>query len=201
MEQPAPNVLDAARDNHVRLEFAKPLMFGRPDIFEWLADPEWTGIIDYDKAPAFVRFLESFWKDVSLSTDLWQHATPYFGMDMAYLDRVPRDHRTAFAAMHSALDSRSRSFFPWVNDSHAHLVVIVGVQVFRFVPSPTADGPVVSIHKASVRDVLEIFNAEVKGARPKSEAARTFMNRLASQAVAHARNLFEREFDEAMRNP
>ncbi|NBS41183.1 hypothetical protein EBS80_00805 [bacterium] len=64
------------REAFVRARFAEPAMFGRADIPKWLADPEWTGIIDFDKSRAFVRSFEEVWENLERDQELARYATP-----------------------------------------------------------------------------------------------------------------------------
>jgi len=190
--------LPELRESFVRARFAEPKMFGRPDVLEWLADPEWVGIIDFDAMPAVVSHAEEAWRNLSLADDLLQFATPYVGVNGDYIRRFPFGDRRVFSVLQMAIHSRSQTFFPWVNDTHAYPVSILWNEVVRLVPSATEEGPALTIHRANARDVLEIYNAEIKGAQCKANAARTFLNRIALSAVARIRKSAESDFDEAV---
>ncbi len=180
----------------VRERFAEPAMFGRADVEEWIANPEWIGIIDFDKMPAFMRHFDKAWEGVDLCEELWRFATPAKAIPEWMHDLV--GNWTAYTAiLEGIVAGRGSVYYPISNDQNHFPVVMVRGMTFRIAHDKN-DDPLVAFQTASVRDVLEIVNAEVKGFRPRRNETMTFLNRCARNAIAIARKDAERDFDEAV---
>lgn len=193
--------MSALREAFVRARFAERKMFGREDVFEWLTNPEWTGIIDFDAMPAVVTYVEEAWKDFAPDQELERLATPTDTVPEWMHGRV-NDRAAYDAVMDSLVAGGGKNFYPWVNDVECHAVVCIRGMVLTSIPFKilgTAKREQ-SLHlgAATVRDVLEIISAEVKGARPRAETARKFLSRTALNAAARIRRAAERDFDEAV---
>ena len=184
------------REAFVRARFAEPAMFGRADITEWLADPEWTGIINFDRSLAFARHFNEALEDLDPAEELERFATPANEIPDWMLHRV--HNKMAFKTIVKALRTgKAKIYYPWVNYVDRNPIAVLHGWVFTLAHT-TVDGSIAALKTATVRDVLEILNAEINGARPKADAARTFLNRMARTAVANAREDAERDFDEAV---
>ncbi len=184
------------REAFVRARFAEPAMFGRADITEWLANPEWTGTINFDRSLAFRRHFNEALEDLNPAEELERSATPANEIPDWMLHRV--HNKMAFKTIVKALRTgKAKIYYPWVNYVDRNPVAVLHGWVFTLAHT-TVDGSIAALKTATVRDVLEILNAEIDGARPKADAARTFLNRMARTAVANAREDAERDFDEAV---